>query len=73
VKIIRGYFRGMPNPERVSWGRASNKRWITVVFPDTQTCVLCHGTRGSVVTGRRATITWYQHGLRRMSVSIQKR
>jgi hypothetical protein len=77
VQTLRSYFRGKPRPSRVTWGVGAHERWVTVFFRQLEVCVLCHGGPARpaprrVVTGRRATITWYQGGIRRMSVSIQK-
>jgi hypothetical protein len=76
VKVLRAYFRGTPKPTAVTWGRNPTKKWVMIVFHDTQTCVLCHGgPRGfsNTVTGRRATITWYTgSGPHRFGISIQK-
>ena len=79
VQTLRSYFRSKPEPTRVTWGRDSNQRWVTIVFPKLETCVLCRGGPHTIgrmvrrtVTGRRATITWYRAGLRRMSISIQR-
>ena len=72
VKTLRAYFVGNPRPNRITWGRAARRDWVAVTFASVQTCQLCHGPRGSVVTGRRATITWL-HGRHKVtSISIQK-
>src|SRR5438067_356266 len=80
VQSLRSYFRGKPEPSRVSWGRDSKRNWVTIVFPKLETCVLCRGgpvtvghTVRRTVTGRRATITWYRSGTPSMSISIQRR
>jgi hypothetical protein len=72
VTTLRSYFVGSPSPDSVAWGSTADSDWVTIKFSTTQTCKRCHGPTGSVVTGRRATITW-QHGRRKsIGISIQK-
>ena len=83
VQTLRSYFRGNPQPRTVSWGIRHHERWVTLVFPKLETCVMSRCLDGPApinghvvrrpVTGRRATITWYSGGTRIMSLSIKKK
>lgn len=72
VATLRSYFVGKPRPASVSWRHTRTSDWVSVTFSTIQTCTLCNGPSGSVVRGRRATITW-QHGRHRITgITIEK-